>query len=280
MAVTTSQQITQYFDQFASAEVTFTKEVIAATRLNTKQIYIKCQGSQWPCILYSSSMTSAKILANLSGSLNEALRDNNNLVQLRYSFLTADKQDSIMFFVPARVAGINPYGETNKELFFASLQFTQRPPDDLIETIGRLLEANVNAKRRAEDRIDLTPHSTTQLGIVPNSCGISVEGVPRKVIYRDLSFSGCRTILMGIPKLLLNKSAVCTLTFTEPDERITIPGKIVRTNSVEGRSDIAVFGIQFDEKSVPIAYKLRINNALRQFRSKGEKPAAPPEQDA
>lgn len=280
MAVTTSQQIAYYFQHFSTAEVTFTKEVIAATRLNTKQIYIKCQGSQWPCILYSSSMSSAKILANLSGSLNDAIRDNNSLVQLRFCFFTPDKSDSITFFVPARVAGVNPYGEKNKELFFASLQFTQRPPDDLIEILGRLLEANVNAKRRAEERIDLTPHSLKQLGLVPSGWGITVEGVPRKAIYRDLSFSGCRTILMGIPKLLINKHVTCSFTFADPDERVTLSGKIVRANPVEGRNDIAVFGIQYDEEQVPMPYKLRINNTLRLFRSKGEKQSEPTDSDA
>lgn len=271
MAVTTSQQITRYFQDYSQAEVTFTREVISATLLNTKQIYIKAQGSQWPCILYSSSMTSAKILANLSGSLNEALRNNTNTVQLRFSFLTADKQDSISFFVPAKVSGINPYGEKNKELFFASLQFTQRPPDDLIEIIGRLLEANVNAKRRAEERIELTPHSIQQLAIVPARCTITVEGVPRKVIYRDLSFSGCRAILMGVPKLLQNKETTCRLAFYDPDEVISVPGTIVRFNPVEGREDIAVFGIQYKEESVPVAYKLRINHALKLFRTKNSK---------
>lgn len=279
MAVTTSQQITRYFDQFATAEVTFTKEVIAATRLNTRQIYIKSQGSQWPCILYSSSMSSAKILANLSGSLNEALRNTNSTVQLRFCFYTPDKQDSIAFFVPARVAGLHPYGEQNKELFFASLQFTQRPPDDLIEILGGLLEANVNAKRRAEDRIDLTAHSIQQLGIVPSGWSITVAGVQRKVIYRDLSFSGCKTILVGIPKLLLNKQVTCTFAFTDPDERVSVTGSIVRSDPVEGRSDIAVLGIRFDEET-PMAYKLRINKALGLFRSKGEKKAEAPETDA
>jgi Tfp pilus assembly protein PilZ len=271
MAVTTSQQITRYFQDYSQAEVTFTREVIRATLLNTKQIYIKAQGSQWPCILYSSSMTAAKILANLSGSLNEALRNNTNTVQLRFSFLTADKQDSISFFVPAKVSGINPYGEKNKELFFASLQFTQRPPDDLIEIIGRLLEANVNAKRRAEERIELTPHSIQQLAIVPARCTITVEGVPRKVIYRDLSFSGCRAILMGVPKLLQNKETTCRLAFYDPDEVISVPGTIVRFNPVEGREDVAVFGIQYKEESVPVAYKLRINHALKLFRTKNSK---------
>ncbi|TVQ20503.1 MAG: PilZ domain-containing protein [Spirochaetaceae bacterium] len=268
MPVTTSQQITRYYEQFANAEVTFTKEVIRTTMLNTKHVHLKCQGSQWPCILYASSMTSARIIANLGSSLNEALKKSNNVVQVRYSFHEPDKPDPITFFIPGKVAGITPYGEKNKELFFASVQFTQRPPDGLIQILGELLEANVNAKRRSEDRIQLTAHSVKQLGIDIGACALSVNGVPRKAIYRDLSFSGCRAILMGIAKLLADKSVVCSLAFQDPDETFEIVGTIKRSEPVEGRSDIAAFGIQFDEERVPMGYKVRINAALKQFRTK------------
>lgn len=268
MPVTTSQQITRYFEQFSQAEVTFTKEVVQTIMLNTKHVYIKCLGSQWPCIIYAASMTTAKIIANLRGGLNDCVRESNGLVQLRFSFAEPDKPDPITFFVPARVGGTNPYGEQNKDLFFANLEFTQRPPDDLIQILGQLLEANVNAKRRKEDRIPLTAHSVKQLGIVVNDCALTVDGVPRKAILRDVSFSGCKAVLMGVPKMLVNRHAVVRLVFDDPEQTFQIEGSIVRFDPVEGRSDIAAFGIQFDEDKVPMGYKMRINSVLKQFRSK------------
>jgi hypothetical protein len=268
MPVTTSQQITRYFEQFSQAEVTFTREVVQTIGLNTKHVYVKCIGSQWPCIVYAASMTTAKIIANLKSGLNDCVRQSNNLVQLRFSFTEPDKSDPITFFVPARVAGTNPYGEDNKDLFFANLDFTQRPPDDLIQILGQLLEANVNAKRRREERIVLSAHSVKQLGLVVGACGVTVAGVPRKAIIRDVSFSGCRAVLMGVPKMLVDKPTVVRLVFDDPEQSYEISGRICRFDPVEGRDDIAAFGIQFDEAQVPMGFKMRINSALKQFRSK------------
>ncbi len=268
MPVTTSQQITRYFQQFSQAEITFTKEVVQTINLNSKQVYLKCLGSQWPCIVYAASMTTAKIIANMRSGLNESIKKANNLVQLRFSFAEVDKPDPITFFVPARVAAVTPYGEQNKDLFFANLEFSQRPPDDLIQILGQLLEANVNAKRRTEERIPLSPHSINQLGLVVGQCSLAVDGVPRRAIFRDLSFSGCKAVLMGVPKLLVNKPTTVRIAFDDPEQVHEIPGTICRSDPVEGRDDIAAFGIQFDEEKVPMAYKMRINSALKQFRSK------------
>lgn len=269
MPVTTSQQITRYFQQFSQAEVTFTKEITQAIRLNAKQVHIKCVGSQWPCIIYSASMTTAKIIANLRSGLNDCIRDANSLVQLRFSFAEPDKPDPVTFFVPARVAGSTPYGEKNKDLFFANLEFTQRPPDDLIQILGELLEANVNAARRKEERIQLSALTVKQLSVQLDRCALNVEGVPRKAIFRDLSFSGCRAILLGVAKMLVNKPVETVLFFDDPEEAYRIPGTIRRADPVEGRDDIAAFGIQFDETRIPMAYKMRINGVLKQFKAKG-----------
>ncbi|MFP4113338.1 MAG: PilZN3 domain-containing protein [Spirochaetota bacterium] len=268
MPVTTSQQITRYFNQFSQAEVTFTREVVHTLLLNTKHVHLKCMGSHWPCIIYAASMTTAKIIANLKSGLNECLRNANNVVQLRFSFAEPDKPDPITFFIPARVVASQPYGEKTPDLFFASLEYTQRPPDDLIQILGQFLEANVNAKRRREERIPLSPHSIRQLGLVVDACGVSVDGVPRNTIIRDLSFSGCKAILAGIAKMLVSKPVVVRLVFNDPEQAFQIPGVICRYDPVEGHEEIAAFGIQFAEDKVPMAYKMRINSALKLFRSK------------
>jgi hypothetical protein len=268
MPVTTSQQITRYFQQFSQAEVTFTREVVQTIMLNSRHVYVKCMGSQWPCVIYAASMTTARIIANLSGGLNECIREANQLVQLRFSFAQPDSPDPIAFFVPARVTGTTPYGEQSKDLFFANLEFTQRPPDDLIQILGQFLEANVNATRRKEDRIPLSAHSVKQLGIVLDQCALAVDGIPRKAIFRDLSFSGCKVVLMGVPKMLMNRSVTIKLAFDEPEQSVEIEGTITRHDPVEGREDIAAFGVKYDESKIPMTYKMRINRALKLFRSK------------
>lgn len=263
MAITTSQQIARYHEQYQDIEVTFTKELIRAMMLNTKQIYLKCLGYQWPCVIYSSSMSGAKVIANVNKAMNETLRKANNLVSLRLSFDQRDKSDPLAFFVSARVAGFNQYSKEKPELNFVTLNFTQRPPDDLIETLGRILEANVAAKRRKEQRITLTADNTKKLGIHSKGAKLFVENVPRRCLVRDVSFSGAKVIIVGVAKLLVDKEAILRMELDESTEHLDIRGKVVRFEEVEGREDLAAVALHFDDAHVPMSYKLRLSNYLK-----------------
>lgn len=268
MPVTTSQQIAHYYEQFQDVEVTFNKEVIKATLLNPKGVFLKCLGHQWPCIVYSTSFAEAKVIVSTRGSFNDLVRKANNLVSLRFSFHQGEKADPLSFFVSAKLVGYAPYGQNRPDIAFVSLTYTQRPPDDLIEIVGQLLDANSNAKRRREERIVLTVDSARKLGIRHKEAQVEIAGVPRRCIVRDLSFSGAKVIVLGIAKMLLDKDAVLQLQLTEPPESIKIPGKVIRLEPVEGRSDISAFAMHFDEDAVPVKYKLRINNYLRTQKKK------------
>ena len=272
MAVTTSQQISHYYEQFQSTDVTFTKEVIRALLLNTKHVFIKALGYQFPCIIYSSSMREAKVIATMTTALKETLQKANNNVALRFSFVQREKSDPLAFFVSARITGVAPYGDPQKGLNFFNLTFTQRPPDDLIERLGNILLANVASQRRREERIIITPESSKKLNMIGKGARVVVENVPRKALLRDVSFGGAKIIMPGVPQFLVNKPASVQLDFDEPAETLTLHGKIVRFEPVEGRTDIAAFALQFEESQVPMAYKMRLSEYLRHIKAPAPKP--------
>lgn len=265
MGVATSQQITRYYDQYRDTEVTFTKDIIRTIRLDPRQVYIKCNLGQWPCIINSTSFQLAKIIVGTKGGAYQALSNRSTTgINLRFCFFESDNQ-LMSFFVAGRVTNITPYMNSN-DLAVITLTFTQRPPDDLIEVVGRLLEANANAIRRKEERIILTDDSKRKLGLVKEETVINVMNVPRHCIVRDLSFSGAKIILLGLSQFLTNKPACLRLDFTEPDETILIKGIIVSAELIEGRKDIVAISMKFDEAQVPLSYKLHINNFLTSLR--------------
>jgi hypothetical protein len=266
MGVATSQQITKYFERYRGIDVTFTKEIINATGLVTKQVYLKCLGESWPCVLYSSSFESAKVIVNTRSGLYEKIQRANNLVSIRYSFKESDKVDPFMFFVAGRAAGFAPYGGS-PDVAMLTVAFTQRPPDDLIEIMGRLLDANINSTKRREERILLTPDAMRRLRLISKETAIFIQGVPRRCILRDISFSGAKVIMVGVAKFLTDREVAIRLDFDDPRESTLIKGKIVRTEDVEGRKDLVAMAINFAEQTTPMAYKLRINDYITQVRA-------------
>jgi len=265
MGYATSQQIARYYELYQNIDVTFTKEVIKATALISQQVYIKALGGQWPCVINSTSMTGAKVIAGIKSGLYDKIQQGLSSVSLRFSFMDSDTEEPMTFFVAAKILGTNQYAGS-PELILISLQFTQRAPDDLIEKLGQLLEANINSSKRREERILLTPDAMRKLGVLQKETVIFIQGVPRRCILRDLSFSGAKVIMVGLAAFVLEKEIVLRIDFDEPRVAIGVKGKIVRTEDVENRKDLVALAIAYHENEVPMGYKMHINNYLSQQR--------------
>lgn len=263
MAIVTAQQLQDYYDHYRDSEITLTKDMTRILSLDPRQIYIKCNGNQWPCIINSTSLIACKIIVGVKGGAYAMLskkEENPISVSIRFCFINTDRQP-VPFFVNGRVQEINSY-MNSQELAVITIAFTQRPPDDLIEKLGQLFDANANAIRRKEERIVLNPEVKRKLGLEKEETLIQVQGVPRHCILRDISFSGTKVLMMGIQKFVLNQPAILQMRFEDPQETVQLNGTIVSAEPVEGRKDIIAAAIKFDENTIPFPYKIRINNFL------------------
>lgn len=265
MALVTTQTINRYYDCYRDTEIVFSKEIIHTLKMDPRQIYIKSGGLQWPCIVNSSSFNQAKIILGTKGGAYATLsKKDPEPVSLRFSFYNSDGQ-LMSFFVNAKVDVIQSYMNST-DLALITIQYTQRPPDDLIVMLGSLVEANMNAIRRKEDRIHITQNSMRKLGLQRKELSVSIQNIQRNCILQDLSFGGAKIVLLGLSKFLLQKEAFLQLEFDDPHEMMIIKGIIVSTTPVEGRSDLIGASIQFQENSISLAYKIRINNYISTMR--------------
>lgn len=265
MEIQTAQQAQRLFEDYKNTEIIFTKDIIKVLKMDPRQIYIKSAGSQWPCIINSTSFLQAKIILGTAGGAFQALSKKNPApINLRFSFYQNDGQ-LLNFFVSGKVEKISPY-MNNKDLAVITLQYTQRPPDDLIFMIGHLLDANQNFIRRKEERILITQDSLRRLNLQRKETIVIIQNIPRHCILQDISFGGAKVILLGLAQFLMNKDVILKLEFGDPDEEIAIKGTIVASVFVQGRKDIFSASIKFDESSISLAYKLRINHYLTTMR--------------
>jgi hypothetical protein len=261
MALVTSQKIATYYERYKAIDVTFTKEIIQVTGLVTQQVYLKCVSDSWPCVIYSTSFGGAKVVVNIQTGLVGKLQPANNMVSLRFCFKNAESGNTVTFFVASRVAGYSPYGGS-KDIALFTLLFTQRPPDDLIEIIGRVLDANVNSAKRKEERIILNPESIRKMGLLTKETAVFIQGVPRRCILRDISFSGAKLIMMGVAKFLVNREAALRVDFEDPRESFLLKGNFIRTEAVEGRKELIALAMQFTDNTIPMGYKIRLNDYI------------------
>jgi len=266
MGILTAQRVAAFYERYKNIDITFSKEMIQISGLITEQVHLKCGSDFFPCFLFATSFQGAKVVANTKSDLMNKINQANNLISLRYCFKSLETGAPLTFFVSGKVLGSVPY-KNSREISLLSIQFTQRPPDDLIEILGRILDANVSSSKRRDERVPITPENQRWIKVMSKETACFIQGVPRRCILREMSFSNAKVIMMGVAKFLVNKEIALRFDFDDPRESFLVKGKFVRSENVEGKKEMIALAMQYDEASVPMGYKIRINEFLNAVRA-------------
>ncbi len=276
MAYTTSQQLNKYYSLYKDINITFTNEVIAALNFDPKQAFVRYDGEQWPCIINSASMRSAKIICGKGTKLMEKLQEGLATINIRFTFFASEGNDKLSFFVSTKLEGISDYEVNGNTFMMISLTYTQRAPDDLIDKLGSLIEANVASKKRRNERILLTQENRRRINLEKTETVVFIDSIPRRCILRDISFSGVKILIAGVANFLINKEVTVRFSFEDPRSVFGIKGRTVRYERIEGRKDLVAVAIAFHEESMPMIFKMYLNR----YFSVVKKPAQQEELDA
>ena len=156
-----------------------------------------------------------------------------------------------------RLVGVSDY--QMEDLALVTLAYTQRAPDALIERLGRIIEANVNAKRHAVEKIVLTDSIMRRIALSKKETVVFVEGVPRRCIIQNISFVGATVYIMGVASFLKNKVVTLKFEFLDPDTVIAVKGHTVGAIPLEDRKDLVSLTIDYEVQNIPMSYKLYLN---------------------
>ncbi len=258
MSFATSQQINKYLEAYKDVFVTFSKEIIEVLSFDVKQAFVKASGGQWPCIINSASMSGATIICNKnSGILKKISSQSFSNASLRFSFLDPDSKEPISFFVTIKLVGVSDY--QMEDLALVTLAYTQRAPDALIERLGRIIEANVNAKRYATEKVVLTDSIMRRVALSKKETVVFVDEIPRRCILQNISFVGATVYIMGVASFLKNKAVTLKFDFLDPDTVITVKGHTIGALPLKDRKDLVSLTIEYESQSIPMNYKLYLN---------------------
>lgn len=275
MSVITQKAVIDYLEAYEKGpDLTFTKEVIRTLGLDTRQIFLKIAGTNWPCIIYSCGLSGAKVLVNLKSEVVQSLNQYKNLVNLRFYFKDPNRPNPIAFYISCRISGSTPYNQKNQELFFLSLTFTNTPPDELIWLLGQLLDANEGYQRRLETRIEIDPISIKRLGLRSKMSIAKYQDKAFKCILRDLSFSGTQIIIPAVLDFPKGSYIYVAYDFERNSKPILMTGTVVRYEVINDYK-LTSISIKYDEKNIPLEYKMALNDYYKHMKyymqDRGEK---------
>jgi len=274
MSILNTQRIETFYNTFKGIDITFTKDMIQVMGLITEQVHLKCGSDFWPCFFLSTSFQGAKIVANIKSGLVDKLQKANYSASLRFCFKDPETGNPLTFFVAGRVIGMAPY-KNSEDVSMISVQFTQRPPDDLIEIVGRVLDANVNSSKRKNDRIVISTEAQRKLKLLSKETVAFIQAVPRRCILREVAFYNAKVIMLGVAKFIVDKETSLRFDFDDPRESFLVKGKFVHSEEVEGKQEMVALSMEYDESSIPMGYKIRINEYLNSVRGPVEHESVP-----
>lgn len=267
MATLPSQKLQELYEEYGSKEIAFNKSIRTATGVDTQKICLKIGGEHLPCILYSCSMNDAKVIMPLDTEAFEMIKRAKNLVNLRFAFCPKNTKAPIIFFVSSIIKGFTSFELQHESSYLVSLEFNQRPPDDLIETIGTIFQSIENFERRRELRITLDSNVVNDMEITSVNTYCVVDSIKRPCILKNLSASGCGIIMMCNPKFLINKKITIAIYLYSRKEPILLEGEIKRSEGIEGRHDLYLMGILLNSDEIPYSYKDMINSYIDHLES-------------
>ena len=267
MATLPSQKLQELYEEYGSKEIAFNKSIRTATGLDTQKVCLKIGGEHLPCILYSCSMNDAKVIMPLDTEAFEMIKRARNLVNLRFAFCPKNTKAPIIFFVSSIIKGFTSFELQHESSYLVSLEFNQRPPDDLIETIGTIFQSIENFERRRELRITLDSNVVNDMEITSVNTYCVVDSIKRPCILKNLSASGCGIIMMCNPKFLINKKITIAIYLYSRKEPILLEGEIKRSEGIEGRHDLYLMGILLNSDEIPYSYKDMINSYIDHLES-------------
>ena len=267
MAILPSQKLQELYEQYGTREIAFNKSIRNVTGLDPQKICLKIGSEHLPCVLYSCSMNDAKVIMPLDTEAFEIIKRAKNLVNLRFAFFPKTSKTPIIFFVSSIVKGFTSFKLQHESSYLVSLEFNQRPPDDLIEIMGTIFQSIENFEKRRELRINLDANVVDEIEITSVNTYCVVDSIKRPCILKNLSASGCGIIMMCNPKFLINKKISVAIYVYNHKEPIIVDGVIKRSDGIEGRSDLHLMGILLNKDEIPYGYKDMINGYIDHLES-------------
>lgn len=259
MQTLTAQHLARLFEEFGGTEVTFNAQVIMESGLVTSDVRLTIGSHHRSCVLYACSMKGARVIVEISRDDHDLLARSSSMTTLRLSFRQKEEKSPVSFIVPCHAASLSDYNTNKPQLRFATLEFTQKPPDALVNILGSLLEIKTNAIRRRDQRVILTPENMKKIGLDSRESCLSINGAPLRCLVRDLSFGGAKVLLsmLGVPSDA--RKALLKLQRCEVQDDTVLDSSIVRVEDVQGHDDLVALSLQYATEP-PISYKQKINS--------------------
>lgn len=252
--------IIEFYSKHKDFDIIFNSNVIRTLGLKADQITFKCGNLNIPCILYSSSLNKARIIAKIDDTIKMALEDNDFNINLRFTFYISKLKQTMSFYVGSTILDYDRYDSDNTDLYFVYITFDKMPPREFIEILGEHITKQVNQHKRAVERVIVESNKNLESFIFKDGNG-------KKCVLTEISLFSAKILVSATPNEFKEKSSTLLIMKSSQIKGLgEMLGYIERVEEINSKEGIISIIITFDQESIPPGYKMWVAECMEMVR--------------
>lgn len=253
----------QYYSEYKSQIITFNQELSNSIGLINDRVSITCKEKNFPCILYSSSMSNSKIIAKLDTAFFCILEEQKHKVSLNLSFKIDGLKKDLSFYLQSAVSNISKYENNSDDCYILYIDFIDKPPNDLILIFGNYLQQQSGMQKRCDTRINVSHEHNESLGLDLTNNVLFIDGNGKKCILSEISSRCAKILIHGEHKDFESGTNVMMLMKAKGLQGMgEILGSISRAEVIDIKQKLFSLVIQFNQEKIPPTYKTWISQCI------------------
>lgn len=256
--------VQNFYDTHKNYDVILNQEIIDSLGLVPSQLSLKISKTTVPCIIYSTSMVSSRIIVELNQINYEKLR-NNAEISLRFTFYIKHQKQTISFYINSKIISCEEYDSEKPDLYFILLEFTKTPPTVFIEILGTHIKDQLLLQKRSQKRVIIgSGNNNMDPGLI--EAFLFIAGNGKKCVLTEISLFSAKLLASGKDDDFIKGTNVLLLMKTKKLEGIgEMLGNIERVEVINKDEGLYSIIIVFDQDKIPPTYKMWVAECIEKF---------------
>lgn len=249
------KSIDDIYNSHKEHDLAFSHSVVTSLGIIPDKIQLKCGDIKIPCAIYSSSMVGARVIAKLNDDFFRNLNRSQSSVALRLIYHDGESDSEVPFFINSRISLFNKFSSDKPNIYYLTLDYLNKPPDDLICLLGNYILKQIYLQKRAVKRFVLSSSVIKESSIMEQFLFKSGKG--KKCILTEVSLFSAKVLISGQQdEYQINDHVLLLMKSIGVDGLGEMVGNITRLELINEEDGLYSVVISFNQDLIPPVYKM------------------------
>lgn len=262
--------IKEYYNKHQNHKIVLNRNISRSIGIKMNNTIIKCLDENYHCILYQTTLLDAKILLKAQYPLFDKLKKAENIITLHIYLIDKDKGRDIPVYIHCKVSRYHQYANDTPGIFFFSLDFLNKPPDDYIKILSEYIENETKHDRRITERVVISEDHNPDINGQPVETYLFTEGKGKKCVLSEISILSAKVLVKGFPAEYEKKKIILIMKTNTLEKMCEMIGDVIYCDYISEDEKILSLIILFDQASIPPFYKMWIGECIEKIKLKNK----------